>query len=123
MERELRAKSAGGKGSTAAPTPAPPPPNCKNCLFNVIYDELAAVQITNGSVVNFEQVKGTSGQVAICDTCKCAGNEPQKVAASYEAECDEELGVDVKDEDIGEMIIWAEVAANNPINKNTWQSG
>ena len=28
-----------------------------------------------------------------------------------------------KDEDIDEMISWAEAAANNPINKKTWQSG
>ena len=28
-----------------------------------------------------------------------------------------------KDEDIDEMISWTEAAANNPINKNTWQSG
>lgn len=42
---------------------------CRNCNFSVIYDELAAVQVVNGLVVNFDQIKGTK-EIGICDTCK-----------------------------------------------------
>lgn len=42
---------------------------CRNCNFSVLYDELAAVQVVNGLVVNFDQIKGTKA-IGICDTCK-----------------------------------------------------
>ena len=92
---QSKAASGKGKGSTASPTPAPPPPNCKNCLFPVTYSSLAAVQVTNGQIFNWDQSIGESTEVAICDACKCGSTLPLTVAASYEGECDSEEMVDV----------------------------
>lgn len=69
------------------------------------------MQITNGQILNSDQVVNSPDDIAICDDCKCSATNSQVVIMDAEGECDLFFGIDVLEftitatEEVGELNV------------------
>ena len=91
-----RAKSNSGGGRGGAKGKSSVEPSfCTGCNFSLKYDGPSGVQITNGQILNSDQIANAPDDIAICDDCKCAATNSQVIIMDVEGECDLFFGIDV----------------------------